>query len=463
MRAFAASDLVAFASISGDRNPLHVDPEVARRTMTGEQTMHGVLGVLWALDCALADGEQPLALTRLTATFRRPVVVDETIGCGTPSAAPGTTTKAIVEGAGRIRFEVSATWASARPEAALPVTGPAIECRELDLDQLATREGALPLYVDVEQLARMLPYVAGRLSSRQLAFILATTRLVGMECPGLHSLYVALDLTFDEAESPSEARWCVKGLNHNHGRVVLDITCGGMRGTLTTFIRPRPVLQPSSEALGRLVQPAEFAGQRALIVGGSRGLGEVSAKLIASGGGDVVLTYHLGSSDAARVVDEIRAAGGRASSIRVDVLRAEHFHEVVAEWAPTELHYFASPRIDFGRAGTFAPVLFRRFCDYYVEGYVRVRSALHAATTKPLRVLYASSEAIDSTEPGAEYAAAKAAGEVTSAQLARHFRDTLYAPRFPRLQTDQSANVLSLPAGEPAPVVLAALRRLRDQ
>ena len=44
------------------------------------------------------------------------------------------------------------------------------------------------------------------------------------------------------------------------------------------------------------VRPGIFAGQTALIVGGSRGLGEVTAKLIAAGGGTPIITYQAGKS-----------------------------------------------------------------------------------------------------------------------------------------------------------------------
>jgi acyl dehydratase len=42
-RTFTASDVEAFASITGDRNPLHFDPEFARRTRPGRLIVHGGL------------------------------------------------------------------------------------------------------------------------------------------------------------------------------------------------------------------------------------------------------------------------------------------------------------------------------------------------------------------------------------------------------------------------------------
>ena len=42
-RTFTEADVEAFASITGDRNPLHFDPEFARRTRPGRLIVHGGL------------------------------------------------------------------------------------------------------------------------------------------------------------------------------------------------------------------------------------------------------------------------------------------------------------------------------------------------------------------------------------------------------------------------------------
>lgn len=42
-RVFTHEDVQAYASLSGDNNPLHVDPEYARQTSFGRPTVHGLL------------------------------------------------------------------------------------------------------------------------------------------------------------------------------------------------------------------------------------------------------------------------------------------------------------------------------------------------------------------------------------------------------------------------------------
>ena len=44
-RTVTEADVVAFAGVSGDYNPLHVDVEFARTTPFGERIAHGLLGL----------------------------------------------------------------------------------------------------------------------------------------------------------------------------------------------------------------------------------------------------------------------------------------------------------------------------------------------------------------------------------------------------------------------------------
>ena len=50
-RAFDDEDQAAFAVLSGDANPLHVDGKAARRLMFDRALVHGLHAVIWALDC----------------------------------------------------------------------------------------------------------------------------------------------------------------------------------------------------------------------------------------------------------------------------------------------------------------------------------------------------------------------------------------------------------------------------
>ena len=55
-RVVTESDIEAFAEVSGDRNPLHLDAEYARSSVFGGRVAHGVLGLAVATGLLNASG-----------------------------------------------------------------------------------------------------------------------------------------------------------------------------------------------------------------------------------------------------------------------------------------------------------------------------------------------------------------------------------------------------------------------
>jgi 3-oxoacyl-[acyl-carrier protein] reductase len=79
-RVFSAADVQAFAALSGDYSPLHVDPVYAAGTEFGAQVVHGVLlaSLFSQLVGMQIPGKHALYLGQ-DLTFRRPVLVGEAI------------------------------------------------------------------------------------------------------------------------------------------------------------------------------------------------------------------------------------------------------------------------------------------------------------------------------------------------------------------------------------------------
>ena len=70
--------------------------------------------------------------------------------------------------------------------------------------------------------------------------------------------------------------------------------------------------------------------RRALVTGGSRGIGAAIAQRLAGDGHRVVLTYRSGEEAATRVVSSIEQAGGHAMSVGMDVTEKTSVEEAYA-------------------------------------------------------------------------------------------------------------------------------------
>jgi len=75
---FTSEDQLRFAALSGDRNPMHLDPVFARRTQFGRQVVHGIHTLLWGLDQFFAGTDLPRP-TSLKVRFAKPAFVGDAV------------------------------------------------------------------------------------------------------------------------------------------------------------------------------------------------------------------------------------------------------------------------------------------------------------------------------------------------------------------------------------------------
>ncbi|WP_420479632.1 SDR family oxidoreductase [Brevundimonas sp. FT23028] len=72
-----------------------------------------------------------------------------------------------------------------------------------------------------------------------------------------------------------------------------------------------------------------LSGKRALVTGGSRGIGAAIAKQLAADGADVAITYEKSAEKAEAVAAEIRALGRKAVAVQADAGSAAGAHDAV--------------------------------------------------------------------------------------------------------------------------------------
>jgi len=81
-RTVTGADVQAFAELSGDRNPMHLDPAFAARTSFGRPVAHGMLGLAVATGLVSALGLTRgtlIALVGVSWSFRLPVFYEDAV------------------------------------------------------------------------------------------------------------------------------------------------------------------------------------------------------------------------------------------------------------------------------------------------------------------------------------------------------------------------------------------------
>lgn len=410
--------------------------------MFAEPIVHGIHLVLWALDRTI---EHSASIRHLTAAFHRPATLDRDIVLD----RDGDRWIATLDG--RRVLELDLGWGEPLAECSLDHTAwPELQqSHVLSRDDIAERVETTVLALDRERCAALFPALSRGLSTQQIAELLATTRIVGMQCPGLHSIFAGLRLA--SSSGPQIPTYRVASYTKRFSALKISVDGPSLAGTIEAFYRPPPTTIDLAAIRSR-VAPNDFAGRRAFVVGGARGLGEALAKVLAAGGAEICIGYHAGEQDAARVVREV----GRGHAMRFDVT-APDLTGWPAPWAPTHLYYCATPPIRIDRNAGFVAADHARFVAYYVTGLLATIEACHALSKAELCAWAPSTVFLDSNEPGAEaYCLAKAAMEELRHHLPPWVR--LLTPRLPRIATDQTAALISGSMADPVDVAVEHLR-----
>ncbi|MCI0650274.1 MAG: SDR family oxidoreductase [Planctomycetes bacterium] len=197
-----------------------------------------------------------------------------------------------------------------------------------------------PLHVD-DAYAAATPF-GGRIAHGMIAGALFS-RLIGEHLPGERALYRSQQLRFLAPVRPG-TRVRVEGeiVRHDADLALLIIATrvvaaedGAVlvEGTAEVVLRaepaPEPEPLPAAAALAAGAQP--LAGRRALVIGGSSGIGAAIARELAHQGAAVALTYRTQEAAARALCSELLAGGCRAAAaLRLDVRDAAQFAPAAA-------------------------------------------------------------------------------------------------------------------------------------
>jgi acyl dehydratase len=430
----------AFARASGDTNPMHMDPLAARRTQAGVPVVHGVDLLLGYLEHLALHFEDAARIRNVSVRFLKFVEVGETVAFHIEDR-DGDTLHGKVS-AGGVDVAVIAAAIGAEVIASQPWTtsqsnAPA-QALDISFAEAAKAAGTLHLGPECLELKTMYPAAAERFGLR-IAALAGLSRLVGMICPGLHSIFSGLAVDFvASAGEPGAISYKVASASERHRTIAIDAVGAGVAGKVRTLMRLPPLAQPTYAELTSVVRAGEFAGASALVVGASRGLGELTAKLIAAGGGHVIATYAVGKADCERLAEEIRQGGGRCDIVQYDALS-----EAGPAWgtaAPRSLYYFATTQIFRRRGREFVPEFLRSFHEMYVTAFDRICRALYRANGGSGAVFYPSTVFVEERPAQLiEYAMAKQSGEMLCSQFATMYPGMpAVVERLPKLLTDQT-------------------------
>jgi len=466
-RDFLVADQEEFAAISGDCNPMHMDALAARRTMAGFPVVHGIHTLLWSLDSLFQYLPDLSSIASLKVTFTKMVYVGDHVQLLLVQRDNNKIILSAVAEAIQV-MSIRVNFGDSNSSEESVSNGPIIQPTEpidLNFQQMINQHGRIPFVSTLPgDVSRMFPAAVGVLGVQRVAVLACSSYLVGMVCPGLHSIFGGLNFfTTSLSEGDHNAlQFSVTDSDARVRLIKLAVFGGGWTGSINSHARPEPASQAELPTIAAKVTSGEFSGASVLVVGGSRGLGELIAKIAAVGGAHVTITYSVGESDARRVQADIVSNGWLCDVMHYDVRANPRDQLVHIKTIPNEIYYLATPVIFKRNSSVFNQKRFDEFIAFYVTGFYNICKELRSRSETDISIFYPSSVFIDARPAGmTEYTMAKAAGEVLCADMQSLERlGPILVRRLPRLATDQTATLFEVELAESIDVILPIVREV---
>jgi len=340
-----------FSEISGDKNSLHMNPEIARKFRYRKPVVHGVLPFSFISLLQHDFPNKKICFTEISIKFKAPIFIGYEIYLSVQYH----------ENEGEYHF--NAEWYDNKTDAELIKStgsfclitqsknvnhinsqGQERKCFVLDnlVENLLTRDdiykqsesfqfvidsGLSLKYREILQHAQLGGVeVLCDINTNLIGTLLIST-LVGMRLPGRYATLLSLKISYKKTLDYINnyvMEGSVEKVATSSGKIksLISITSNNEEyavGSADVLINPPPrKLINCKEILDDYLDMG-IKGKVVLITGASRGIGASAAKLFAMHGAKVVVNYLSGKTDADFVVKDIKASGGEAIAVQCDI------------------------------------------------------------------------------------------------------------------------------------------------
>ena len=462
---FTFQDQLVFSELSQDFNPMHCDEVLARRLIYGEPVVHGINAMIIALKEWSKSSTEMFSINKLRCKFTKPIFLNKKIYFEIKNIEDSVKINLIQDD--EIKIRVIMSIASANHSNEIIKKHDSLTKKQpnnISFEDLKTYSKSINCSIDAK-LAE--DYYSKKfiqkIGHKQLAEILSFSRIVGMHSPGLNSIFSELNIHKTEKEN-KDIYFKVKSVDDRFNLIHIESNGPNFKSDIKAFYRPMEVKQKNIKDIKANLSMNEFKNFRALVIGASRGLGELTAKCLGFGGASMLLTYARGKNDILNVLNDVKKYNSDISITSLDVTKIEDKDfEVIDKFKPTHIFYYATPFIFSGKKNKFSKEIYHNFRIYYLDAFEIIVKRLVKHNTN-MSILYPSSVAVEENPSDMlEYSQAKKEGEKLCLELIKKYSNIkILCPRLPRLETDQTVSLSSVKNEDPIQI-LDIIRTLKNK
>lgn len=457
-RVFTDQDQANFAKFSNDYNPLHLDKKYARKTLPGTTIAHGTHAVLWSIELLLSKYQ--FIYSKYKVYFHKYIKENSIVNLFWDSKL----CKLIIKN----KYDVTLVTISCTNKSL--ITDLNKKACKIDYDNMSQKPTEMeirkisvgytsPIFYSGKKnvINKILPLLSKSLNHEIIKEIALQSYIVGMKVPGLNSLLASLNFNISFLNKPQTIY--IKHVNKYFNSVKSEYLGKNITSILETFFRPEPVKPISCKEIFNLNSKLpNLKNKSVFVVGGSRGLGAVTSKLLACAGARVTLSYNCGKEEALAVANDIISIGGVCKVIQFTVSPSQTYNVLDDKYE--HLYYFPTNKIFHDDIKKSNREIYNSFHEIYVDCFKSLAEYL-IKKSQTVKIFYPSSIAIEKPIVSLkDYIEAKKEGEQVCKLLQKKFLIKVICPRLNRILTDQTNTMVPIKFDNPVDTMLVSIKQM---
>ena len=449
---FTYHDQMTFAEFSGDKNPIHIDQQLATKTHAGQCIVHGFNLILTALEFYLIHSK--FLPTFCYAQFKHPVLVKKNIRLVSDQEkkelrweSDTSTIHCVIKIDNQKK-----TWEQINDTPPWKMKFLA-ESKDTNLDNLELGSVIQSIYGGSSKVGKILyPKLCNFIGLARVYEIGILSNFIGMQVPGLHSLLGECSLKIEKFNKSLKPYFELTNFDRRYKLLNIKYSGTFIDAEISAFQRPFYVPKTIKQIIKTIPKDLNLSGLRMLVVGGSGGIGDSVCRVASYLGCDVSFTYKSSKEDSFLIVDDIKKhCNSNIQAFELDVTSLKSIQSLNYDY--DILCYFPSEKI-FGKSGSYFDIQrFEKFYKIYCVAFSQIAQRFIESGGKV--IYYPSSKAVESNIKGLEeYVFSKKIGEEICKSLASEFNVEVICDRLERIETKQTLSVIPIPARDPTDVAI---------
>jgi len=426
---FKITDQQVFSNLSNDYNPIYLDYEYSNKSSYNKPVIYGILIVLKSLDNLNFVSKKKFE--NIKVEFIKFINVDDDINIEYNNEQI-LIYKNINTLCTKIKYSLIDDQSNLKIEdfnnnLKTPLN-----------DNKPCQNYLLKLNINSSYLEKYYNKIFQNLNLLQIYQIINLSTFVGMITPGLNSLFNSFELNWDDNtyEDIYLLNFQLDYFDETYKTCFYNFYGKNTNGRLQCVYRPENVKQIKLKNI--LINNEQFKNEKVLVIGGSRGIGEVISKIFYAGGADVILSYYNCYSEALAIREE---SNNNIKIVKYNVLEDyDKINDIIDNIEVTKIFYMATPKMienEYFNINTFD-----LYYKYYCKGFNLLFEKINKKSLK--YIFYPSSEYINIENNFKEYSLAKKMGEEIIKTLEYNYKNIKFDYiRLPRLLTDLTNSIIN--------------------